>query len=208
MTIWTPELKAKAAMTRAHNKRKKQERMEKRMAKQAEIVAEDSNIGQEEPKFTPVKYGMCTIHGMGVCPPDCPAVTINEPLPLPEKLLHELNAEPEPFDWETAPLIECITKQAELKREFDRITQILERRQNPTGMKWMCFTEECRREKGAHVIPKAVLAGCNKGGEDGKWKFRDDGRFVVNDGIRTLKPAFACNSACFSFYQMSKGQLR
>jgi hypothetical protein len=75
-------------------------------------------------------------------------------------------------------------------------------------MKWMCFTEECRREKGAHVIPKAVLAACNKGGEDGKWKFRDDGRFVVNDGIRTLKPAFACNSACFSFYQMSKGQLR
>jgi hypothetical protein len=193
MTIWTPELKAKAAMTRAHNKRKKQERMEKRMAKQAEIVAEDSNIGQTNDEL---RSGQ-TDDGLPLEAPRPDAAVHSERVP-----------EAVPFDWEKAPLIECITKQAELKREFDRITQILERRQNPTGMKWMCFTEEIRREKGAHVIPKAVLAGCNKGGEDGKWKFRDDGRFVVNDGIRTLKPAFACNSACFSFYQMSKGQLR
>jgi len=195
MVVWTDEMRAKALATRAHNKRKKQERMEKRMAKQAEIVAEDSNIGQ-------------AVHLSEVGTwPDGEPITKAPPDEIFSTVV-SVPQLPEPFDWEKAPLIECITKQAELKREFDRITQILERRQNPTGMKWMCFTEEIRREKGVHVIPKPVLAACQRFGDDGKWKFRDDGRFVMVDGLRKLKPAFACSSACFSYYQMSKGQLR
>lgn len=35
----------------------------------------DSN---SEPEYKHIRYGMCTIHGMGVCPPECPAIPMNE----------------------------------------------------------------------------------------------------------------------------------
>jgi len=191
--VWTPELKAKAAATRAETKRLKQERAQKRAEKQAEIVAEDSKLGNDVPLD-----GYYSDDSKNTLAKVLPPVT-------EEIALHEIYAEPKPFDWEKAPIPEILNKQADLKREYERISQIVLRRQNPEGKKWMCFSEEVRREKGDKVIPKAVLAACQKFGDDGKWKFRDDGRFVIVDGVRTLRPAFCCNSACFSFYQMSRG---
>lgn len=102
------------------------------------------------------------------------------------------------FDWEDAPLSEVINKAAEMKRELDRVQAIILRRRNPPRAVWTCWTEENRKTL---EIPRKVLQECLRKGEDGKWKFRDDGRFVVVDGVRTLKPAFCCNYLCYSAYQ-------
>lgn len=102
------------------------------------------------------------------------------------------------FDWEEAPLGEAINRAADLKREYERVQQIILRRRNPPRAMWTCWTEENRKTL---EIPRKVLQECLRKGEDGKWKFRDDGRFVVVDGVRTLKPAFCCNYLCYSAYQ-------
>jgi hypothetical protein len=111
----------------------------------------------------------------------------------------------EAFDWETCPLTEAINKAADMKREYDRVSAIVLRRQNPNGRRWTCYTEEVRLTKGqVGKIPSSVLAQCLRTGEDGKWKFRDDGRFVLVNGVRTLKPAFCCNAFCYQLYQAAR----
>lgn len=102
------------------------------------------------------------------------------------------------FDWEESPLSEAINKAAEMKRELDRVQAIVLRRQNPPKKMWTCWTELMRKEI---EIPRSVTSQCLKRGEDGKWKFRDDGRFVTVDGVRTLQPAFCCNFLCYAVYQ-------
>lgn len=102
------------------------------------------------------------------------------------------------FDWEDAPLDAAINRAADLKRELDRVQAIVLRRQNPPKKMWTCWTQE---NKTRVEIPRKVLQECLRKGEDGKWKFRDDGRFEVVDGVRTLKPAFCCNYLCFAIYQ-------
>lgn len=102
------------------------------------------------------------------------------------------------FDWEEAPLSEAINKAAEMKRELDHVQAILLQRQNPPKKMWTCWTELMRKEI---EIPRSVTSQCLKRGEDGKWKFRDDGRFVTVDGVRTLQPAFCCNFLCYAVYQ-------
>lgn len=102
------------------------------------------------------------------------------------------------FDWEDAPLAEAINKAADMKRELDRVQAIVLRRQNPPKKMWTCWTELMRKEI---EIPRSVTSQCLKRGEDGKWKFRDDGRFVTVDGVRTLQPAFCCNFLCYAVYQ-------
>lgn len=109
----------------------------------------------------------------------------------------------EAYDWEDAPLHEAQTKAAEMKREYDRVAAIIVRRQNPANAAWTCWTEENKKNPEVE-IPKSVKSQCLRRGPDGKWKFRDDGRFVQVDGIRTLKSAFCCNVYCFSVYQKYK----
>ena len=111
------------------------------------------------------------------------------------------------FNWETAPLTECINRAADMKREYERVAQILVARQNPPKKMWTCWSEEHRKDtdsQGNPLIPKSVLAQCLKRGEDGKYKFRDDGRFVVENGVRTLKSAFCCNFLCYAVYQKNR----
>jgi hypothetical protein len=104
------------------------------------------------------------------------------------------------FDWEEAPLSDCITKASEMKREYDRVAQIILRRQNPVRNQWTCWTQEQKHNPEVQ-IPRSVLQQCLKRGDDGRWKFRDDGRFVVENGVRVLKSAFCCNSYCYAVYQ-------
>ena len=103
------------------------------------------------------------------------------------------------FDWEEAPLSDAVNRAAEMKREYERVAQIIVRRQNPPKQMWTCWSQENKE-----LVPKSVLAQCLKRGEDGKWKFRDDGRFVVEDGVRRLKPAFCCNFLCYAVYQKNR----
>ena len=87
-----------------------------------------------------------------------------------------------------------------MKREYESGSGHRQRRQNPVKNQWTCWTQENKNNPGV-VIAKSVLANCLKRGNDGYWKFRDDGRFVVVDGVRTLKPAFCCNNFCYQVYQ-------
>lgn len=170
--VWTPELKAKAAATRAETKRKKEERLAKK----------EANNGNSH------------------------VATVPDPVSTGSVVRVEENPVPvSAFNWETASLQEIIERQASMKNEYDRISEIVLRRANPPGTTWVCWTEEQRRLKNGIEIPKAVATNCARTGADGKWKFRDDGRFEVINGVRTLRPAFCCNSACFSLYQMYRG---
>jgi len=168
MTVWTQEMRDKAAATRLANKQKKEERERKRNEKLAQ---------------TPQP------------------ILSNAVAQIPEP---KAVSEAVPFDWETCPLVEAINKQAEMRREYERISAIVLRRQNPYGTRWTCWTEERRLANEAGKIPKSVLAQCARTGEDGKWKFRDDGRSVLVGGAKVLKPAFCCNSGCFALYQQSR----
>lgn len=120
------------------------------------------------------------------------------PIEQLERNIHTIGFATTEFDWEDAPLAEAISRAADLKRELDRVQAIVLRRQNPPKKMWTCWTQE---NKTRVEIPRKVLQECLRKGEDGKWKFRDDGRFEVVDGVRTLKPAFCCNYLCFAIYQ-------
>lgn len=178
--VWTDEMRAKAAATRLATKQKKEASRLKREEK-------SSKIGQA-----------VHLSEVGTWPE-------GEPIPkVPDDIFAYAVSVPQiphPFDWETCPLNEAINKQAEMKREYERISAIVLKRQNPNGRRWTCWTEENRLAKSPLQIPKSVIAQCARTGEDGKWKFRDDGRFVIVNGMRTLKPAFCCNAFCYQLYQ-------
>ena len=176
--VWTDEMRAKASATRLATKQKKEAarlRKEQRNAEQPDNGNGDRRIDEGIPSQTSGPDAALCSQGVS---------DIGQA-----------------FDWETCPLTEAINKQAEMKREYERISAILLKRQNPNGRRWTCYTEEVRLAKGPSQLPRSVLAQCLRTGDDGKWKFRDDGRFVIVNGVRTLKPAFCCNSFCFSLYQ-------
>jgi hypothetical protein len=179
--MWTQEMRDKAAATRLITKQKKEARERKR---------EENNAG---------------VNGNGDRRVIYPEVTTES---LPDASVHtgrvSEREEEVNFDWETAPLNEIITRQADMRREYERISQIVLHRQNPPRQRWTCFTQENIGLVKKTFDPsnaRAILAMCSKSGEDGRANFRDDGRFVIENGVRRLKPAFCCNSTCYKAYQ-------
>lgn len=175
--MWTDEMRAKAAATRLATKKRKEAARLEREGKQHEKEELDQFNGQDNSDSTRVDVA--------------PDIICSKP---------NIQQANEAFDWENCPLVEAINKQADMKREYDRISQIVLKRQNPYGKRWTCWTEEQRLEKSQVPIPKSVIALCARTGDDGRWKFRDDGRFVMVNGVRTMKPAFCCNSSCYQIY--------
>jgi hypothetical protein len=173
--VWTDAMRAKAAATRAETKRKKEERLARKLERDKK--SSDSKVFTIDPDRD--------------TPPD-------EVIEIADGKIvsHEVIA----FDWEEAPLAQCITKAADMKREYERVAAIIVKRQNPTRNQWTCWTYE-NKDNPAVVIPASVRKQCLKRGDDGRWKFRDDGRFVVESGVRTLRPAFCCNNFCYMLYQ-------
>lgn len=146
--VWTPELKAKAAQTRAETKRLKQEALERKQKRLAGriLVVEPQN-------------GTAHVHS------------------LPE----------------------LIAAASSAKKEYDRLMSEIAKQQSVPQKMWTCWSQENK-----HLVPKSVLAQCLKQGEDGKWKFRDDGRFVLENGIKVMRPAFVCNYLCYAVYQRNR----
>lgn len=177
--VWTDEMRAKAASTRLATKQKKEASRLKRESKSSKIGPEKEVMPNEPAESI---AGLSQSDGTG-------------------GHRAEIKETSAGFDWENCLLVEAINKQAEMKREYERISAIVLKRQNPNGRRWTCWTEENRLAKSPLQIPKSVLAQCARTGEDGKWKFRDDGRFVEVNGMRTLKPAFCCNAFCYQLYQ-------
>ncbi len=42
------------------------------------MPSDSEKDSSNKPEYRHVKYGFCTIHGMGICPVDCPAPVVNE----------------------------------------------------------------------------------------------------------------------------------
>jgi len=181
--MWTQEMRDKAAATRAATKQKKEEREQKRLEKLSKTGQVEASNEQHRENNR-----------------DSAAVVMAEP---PIRAESSIQSSDEKFDWETAPVNEIITRQADMRREYERISQIVLRRQNPPRQRWTCFTQEnVELIKKTFPDARTVFANCLKRGEDGRANFRDDGRFVVEDGVRRLKPAFCCNSTCYKVYSM------
>src|ERR1700723_533303 len=179
--MWTEEMRAKAAATR---QRKKEER-------HAANGNGDTQTGDgllpKEPTPDAVVHSQRVSkigqpnHGNG-----------SESHALPNR--HAQQPSAEVFDWEEAPITEALNKLAEMKREYERVSVIIARRQNPANnYKWKCYTAEH-----PELVPaslkyqgESVRAKCLKGG-DGVTrmpKFTDNGRFEIVDGIRVRRPA-------------------
>ncbi len=103
------------------------------------------------------------------------------------------------FDWKAVPLEDAMQRLADMKREYDRISKIVLERQSMRRPRWTCFTQLHK-----DIIPVSVQRQCLKGGEDGKWKFRDDGVFKVVDGIRVPDPVFCCSGVCAEYFHKTK----
>jgi hypothetical protein len=181
--MWTDEMRAKAAATRAETKRLKMERQQKK-----EIARAENNPVVQEVEAIPVTH---PTNGGGVG-----RVTV-EVLPQGD------------VDWELDNLAECLQRASELKRDYERISAILIRRQNPANrFQWRCWTQE-----NLDKVPvsmkyngKSVRGQCLKDG-DGVTrlpKFTDNGNFVMVDGVRTLKVVNCCNFLCYSIYNATR----
>ncbi len=174
MRVWTEEQKAKAAATRAATKAAKEAREAKKAAKESRFV-HLSEVAEY---------------------PAEPAVDPNRPNPIAMIVsVPQKNG----FDWQKSPLEEVMGKLADMKREYDRCTQIVLARQSITRPKWTCWTQLHK-----DLVPKSVTALCRKSGEDGKWASRDDGSFKEVDGIRVPDPVFCCSALCHELYLKSK----
>ncbi len=167
--IWTPERLAKAAATRAETKRKKEEKEARKLAKQAIAT------GQVETTEVVSHEAAQKIYPQATIPPR------------------------NGFDWDKAPLAEAINHLADMKREYDRVAQIVMRRQSTNKPSWVCWSQLHK-----DIVPVSVQKLCRKTGEDGKWAFRDDGVFKTENGIRMPDPVFCCNTYCFEVFQKSK----
>jgi len=186
MTAWTQEMRDKAAATRAATKAKKEARLAKKEAR-ARFVNGNGGGGQLDRATAGDENAMD--NGAGII----------QHAEIASSTGGEVEENVSDFDWEEAPLSQAMSHAAEMKREYERVAQIIVRRQNPPKQMWTCWSQENKE-----LVPKSVLAQCLKRGEDGKWKFRDDGRFVVEDGVRRLKPAFCCNFLCYAVYQKNR----
>lgn len=103
------------------------------------------------------------------------------------------------FDWETCPVLEAIQKLADFKREYDRVAQIVIRRQSIAPAILTCWSQEHKS-----LVPKSILAVCRKTIPDGRWVSRDDGAFIMQDGIKLFKPAVCCSVLCDTAYRQSR----
>ena len=114
-----------------------------------------------------------------------------------------------PFDWEEAPLEEARQRAADLKREYERVSAIVIRRQNPNNrFKWKCWTQENMSEvpPGLKYNGQSVRSSCLRGGDGITQlpKFTDNGNFEIVEGVRTLKPVHCCNFLCYQLYQSKR----
>jgi hypothetical protein len=176
--VWTPELIAKAKATRAANKAAAEAKTAKKAAK--------SDVGQHVEVVTLSETA------------DYPV----SPLPSIPVVLPPTNGSG--VNWNAIPIDEAMNRLADMKREYDRIAQIVMKRQTQNKPTWTCWTQLHKDLVKTIEGGKKVLEICKKGGEDGKWASRDDGVFKIVDGLRIPDPVFCCNSFCHSVYLRSK----
>ena len=100
----------------------------------------------------------------------------------------------------------------DLKREYDRASQVILSRTSRLPRIWTCFSTlhkddrvtimDNGREKSVPLIPRSTLAQCRGTVPDGQWKFRaDDYR---NPETGKLESIVCCGSLCISAYMSNR----
>lgn len=94
--------------------------------------------------------------------------------------------------WYGIPLKEALEKLSEMKREYDRASQIILQRQSQLPVVWTCWTQSHKE-----LVTKTVLNQCKKQIQDGRWVSKDDG---AKDDNGKISPAVCCSMLCSMAY--------
>ena len=116
------------------------------------------------------------------------------------------------YDWTNSPLDDALVHLNDLKREYDRASQVILSRTSRLPRIWTCFSTlhkddrvtimDNGREKSVPLIPRPTLAQCRGTVPDGQWKFRaDDYR---NPETGKLESIVCCGSLCISAYMSNR----
>ena len=119
------------------------------------------------------------------------------PLPAPAEynpLIHD-NAY-----WNNASLAEAIANLNEMKRDWDRASQIILMRQSKLPTVWVCWSRENKSK-----VPASIYRQCKGPIPDGRWVFRDDG---AKDDQGNPHPAVCCSQLCYMAYTQYRALLR
>lgn len=101
------------------------------------------------------------------------------------------------FDWETSPINVIVARQADMKREYDRISQIVTKRLSSEPRVWKCWTQSHK-----HEVSKNTLAQCNGTIPEGKWMLKDDG---YRNAQGQVEPIVICRSQlCYQEYMQKR----
>jgi hypothetical protein len=95
-------------------------------------------------------------------------------------------------NWEKAPLARALALLSDFKRAYESAAQIVLRRQSVAPQMLTCWTQLHKSK-----VARSVLAQCKGEIPDGKWVFRDDGAFVIKDGVKVSEPAVCCSMLCY-----------
>lgn len=101
------------------------------------------------------------------------------------------------FDWRESPINICLEKQADMKREYDRISQIILQRTSQLPQVYICWSKKQPRG----TVPESVLAQCRGQIKDGSWVSRDDGH---KNAEGRIEPAVCCSNLCYQVYSQNR----
>ena len=116
------------------------------------------------------------------------------------------------YDWTNSPLDDALVHLNDLKREYDRASQVILSRTSRLPRIWTCFSTlhkddritimDNGREESVPLIPRSTLAQCRGTVPDGQWKFRaDDYR---NPETGKLESIVCCGSLCIAAYMSNR----
>jgi hypothetical protein len=104
------------------------------------------------------------------------------------------------IDWEHSPLARALACLSDFKRAYESASQIVLRRQTTAPRMLTCWAQLHKSK-----VAKSVVAQCRGQIPDGKWVFRDDGAFIIKDGVRVSEPAVCCSMLCYTHgYQLAR----
>jgi len=103
---------------------------------------------------------------------------------------------PSEFDWNTSPIPVILDRLNEMKREYERVSQIVLQRTSRVPVTYVCWSQEHKS-----VVPKSVMAQCKGNIKDGSWCYRDDG---YRDEKGQIKPAVVCSQLCYTVFMQNR----
>lgn len=102
------------------------------------------------------------------------------------------------FDWNKSSIPEITDRLNQMKREYERVSQIVLSRTSRVAVSYLCW---CATDEAKGKIPSSVSGQCRKSIKDGTWVHRNDGH-TFPDGHRGT--AVCCSMLCYTVYQQHR----